>query len=465
MNAIALKIIKASILIGLLLITSLLYFHSNIKNDIESEQKNHIPISNHVPTPAPEIAPSIRINYPADGQIFSYSIVTVNGTASDDTGLSKVEVKIGTGNWQIASGTVSWDKSVSLASGSNTIYARATDKSGNLNETSVIVTYNASRKPEIGNFDYNYFDASIRARQNQPEITWDIIIKTSALSHNRSGVTKVYYDSVHPQSDFKMSDVNYVKGRFDKATAEKKKGWDYGAFLLQEEVLTPAKRAEWAWMNAPLSSWNLNGTVTLAGVQVKALKPWYISKYGVWNQAWWDDVKAANNYNDSIIRAWSNEYSLNLYKAWDIHMHNLGKKSAIIGPETINTADYMASFDRSYPGELGAYIINNYDFILQYHYPNKVGCSAWDCTNNSQKTVMALRASGYKGKLGWLLTAEWGENVGYPWQEAIAGDEFNKVTPYVDVIFARGYYNLISGGADPKYYPWYLIKFWKEYKP
>ncbi len=50
-------------------------------------------------------------------------------------------MRVGYGSWQIASGTTSWSKSVILASGSNTIYARATDTSGNTKETSVMVTY------------------------------------------------------------------------------------------------------------------------------------------------------------------------------------------------------------------------------------------------------------------------------------------------------------------------------------
>ncbi|CAD6490372.1 MAG: hypothetical protein KFBDDELM_00256 [Candidatus Argoarchaeum ethanivorans] len=53
-----------------------------------------------------------------------------------------MEVKVGYGSWQTASGTTSWSKSVTLASGSNTIYAKATDTSGNTKETSVTVTYN-----------------------------------------------------------------------------------------------------------------------------------------------------------------------------------------------------------------------------------------------------------------------------------------------------------------------------------
>lgn len=68
--------------------------------------------------------------------------VTIKGTASDNVKLSKVEVKVGSGlSWQTATGTTSWSRSVTLASGPNTIYARATDASGNTKETSITVTY------------------------------------------------------------------------------------------------------------------------------------------------------------------------------------------------------------------------------------------------------------------------------------------------------------------------------------
>ena len=97
------------------------------------------------PTDAP---PVIAITYPIDGQNFTTDTITVNGTASDDVGVSKVEVKVGAaGSWQIATGTDSWNSSVTLVSGSNTIYARATDTSGNSTETSVTVNYNPQIPP------------------------------------------------------------------------------------------------------------------------------------------------------------------------------------------------------------------------------------------------------------------------------------------------------------------------------
>ena len=93
-------------------------------------------------TPSDTTAPTIAITSPTDGQTFTTATITVSGTASDNVGLSKVEVKVGeSGSWQTASGTTSWTASVTLASGSNTIYARATDTSGNPKETSVTVTY------------------------------------------------------------------------------------------------------------------------------------------------------------------------------------------------------------------------------------------------------------------------------------------------------------------------------------
>lgn len=95
--------------------------------------------------PLPDtILPTISISSPYNGQSFTTNTITVSGTASDNIGLSKVEVKVGSGSWQLASGTTSWSNQVTLTSGSNTIYAKATDTSGNTNEASVAVTYNPS---------------------------------------------------------------------------------------------------------------------------------------------------------------------------------------------------------------------------------------------------------------------------------------------------------------------------------
>ena len=97
-----------------------------------------ITINYQIPDVTP---PDISITSPSSGQTFTTNTITVSGIASGDIGLSKVEVRTDSGSWQLASGTTSWSKSITLNQGSNTIHARATDTSGNSNETSVVTSY------------------------------------------------------------------------------------------------------------------------------------------------------------------------------------------------------------------------------------------------------------------------------------------------------------------------------------
>ena len=97
-------------------------------------------------TPVDTTPPTVAISSPTGGQAFTSSPITVSGTASDpaspSSGLALVEVRVKGGSWQTASGTTSWNRSVSLASGSNTIEARSRDNAGNYSTTaSVTVTY------------------------------------------------------------------------------------------------------------------------------------------------------------------------------------------------------------------------------------------------------------------------------------------------------------------------------------
>jgi parallel beta-helix repeat protein len=86
------------------------------------------------------IPPTVNIRYPSSEQMFNTTTITVNGNASDNVAVGKVEVKVESGSWQTASGTTSWSTSVTLVPGDlNTIYASATDTAGNINQTSVTV--------------------------------------------------------------------------------------------------------------------------------------------------------------------------------------------------------------------------------------------------------------------------------------------------------------------------------------
>jgi len=106
-------------------------------------------------TPPDTTLPTISITSPSNNQNFNTDTITVTGTAADNVGLRKVEVKVGSGSWMTASGTNSWTRSVNLAPGSNIIAARVFDTSNNTRETSVTVTYTELPPKPIASFTQN----------------------------------------------------------------------------------------------------------------------------------------------------------------------------------------------------------------------------------------------------------------------------------------------------------------------
>jgi hypothetical protein len=82
-------------------------------------------------------APTVAFGTPAAGATVS-GTVTVNGTASDNASVTKVEVKVDSGVWQTTSGTLAWSwawSTSAAAAGTHTLTARATDSSGNTSTT------------------------------------------------------------------------------------------------------------------------------------------------------------------------------------------------------------------------------------------------------------------------------------------------------------------------------------------
>ncbi|HET7624346.1 MAG TPA: Ig-like domain-containing protein [Verrucomicrobiae bacterium] len=61
--------------------------------------------------------------------------VSLSGTASDNVGLDRVEVRDNNGSFQPADGTDSWNAEITLAAGLNTIQMRSVDLAGNVSRT------------------------------------------------------------------------------------------------------------------------------------------------------------------------------------------------------------------------------------------------------------------------------------------------------------------------------------------
>ncbi len=92
-------------------------------------------------SPLPDTtSPTIALTFPAEGTVLKSTSVTVSGTASDNVAVERVELSKDGTNWVLADGTTSWSGTLTLQKGSNTIYARAMDISGNNASTSISVS-------------------------------------------------------------------------------------------------------------------------------------------------------------------------------------------------------------------------------------------------------------------------------------------------------------------------------------
>ncbi len=85
------------------------------------------------------IPPQVSILSPPNDTVLAAADVTVVGTASDNVGIATIELSTDNTTWTPTIGTTSWSGVVSLKAGTNKIYARATDTSGNKHVTVVTV--------------------------------------------------------------------------------------------------------------------------------------------------------------------------------------------------------------------------------------------------------------------------------------------------------------------------------------
>ncbi len=76
--------------------------------------------------------PGVTISAPADGFTTTSASVQLQGTASDNVALSRVEFRRGAGAYSPASGSTSWSASLALSAGTNVVSVRAVDTSGNV---------------------------------------------------------------------------------------------------------------------------------------------------------------------------------------------------------------------------------------------------------------------------------------------------------------------------------------------
>jgi hypothetical protein len=92
--------------------------------------------------PADPTAPTIAITSPINHTILTVGMFDLAGTASDNVGVVLVEVSVDGQSWLEADGTTSWSYSgLNVDEGIHSIWARATDYSGNQKTAWIMVAY------------------------------------------------------------------------------------------------------------------------------------------------------------------------------------------------------------------------------------------------------------------------------------------------------------------------------------
>ncbi|WNQ13868.1 Ig-like domain-containing protein [Paenibacillus aurantius] len=98
--------------------------------------------------PAPDVTlPVVKITTPSPGQIYSSGSIVVEGTASDNKGVSRVELSVDGGplvQAESLNGWANWKKGLTLAPGNHSIVATCTDVSGNKATASLTVGVDTS---------------------------------------------------------------------------------------------------------------------------------------------------------------------------------------------------------------------------------------------------------------------------------------------------------------------------------
>lgn len=299
----------------------------------------------------------------------------------------------------------------------------------------------------------------------EPKITYQMNNSITTVREANPNVhiifQSTYYNNGAAPTPWPVTDLVWIKSRFDLYEQYKTENWEYGTYLGCEELFHPSIMAQWYHNPSGqrydgLLTWTIDGAdFTKYGITVKAFKPWITTnKPGGWSDTWWNTVKANNQFDDEYVWKWSLYYARQLYEMWHLHMHALGKKSYIGGyigiPSDINGASWKY-VGNTWGTELHNYIMNNYDMISAYQYPECIsGCVAgtpnpipqdpnhlYHTARNISWSIDAANTIkntyNFKGKILWILTSHWPDSVG-TYNKNVVLEEYKAVLPYVDIM-------------------------------
>jgi hypothetical protein len=200
--------------------------------------------------------PSVSIALPTPDTRVT-GTVTMAGSASDNTGLAKIEVSVDGGTYQPAQGTSNWSYSLDTAAypdGSHTVAARATDTSGNVASTTETIA--VQNKVSSGQ------------PVSAPEMTAGTIGGYAFQDPDRDGIFEVEEQPLGSQNLYLFSSAGTYIGN----TTTDSTGWYQFTGLSDGGYLVTYTPSSWwairdAWVPDTTGFLTPNINVQLAGVQ------------------------------------------------------------------------------------------------------------------------------------------------------------------------------------------------------
>jgi parallel beta-helix repeat protein len=114
---------------------------TNLINETNEANNNATATINVTPKQVPPAVPLVvTVTSPKDNSVVKFAKVRVEGTASSDVEIKRVEVSLDNNAWLTCEGTTNWSVEIPLSVGKNTVYIKALDKNNNVNTTSINIT-------------------------------------------------------------------------------------------------------------------------------------------------------------------------------------------------------------------------------------------------------------------------------------------------------------------------------------
>jgi hypothetical protein len=155
--------------------------------------------------------PTVSITSPARGATVS-GLLTVSGVAADNVQVATVEVKVGGGPYELASGTTAWAVTIDTTAygdGHRTLTARATDTSGNKAWSSIPITIN-----NLGAANQIFWGAWVGSQLTGNQAPWDMGAVTAFESLTRKPLSLINFSAPFASCPSTCSFYNFDSAAF-----------------------------------------------------------------------------------------------------------------------------------------------------------------------------------------------------------------------------------------------------------